>query len=61
MTSAPTPRSPAHMHQKEAVQPEAKLPEPKLSKAERRAQHAQLNRQIWESAFVCPSWLPNKR
>lgn len=34
-------------------------PEPtkpvKLSKAEKRAQHAQLNREIWESAFVCPS------
>ena len=27
----------------------------KLTKAERRAQHAELNRQIWESAYVCPS------
>lgn len=24
----------------------------KLTKAERRAQHAELNRQIWESAYV---------
>lgn len=29
----------------------------KLSKAERRAQHAQFNREIWESAFVYPTQL----
>lgn len=40
--------------QKEEVKPELIKPA-KLSKAERRAQHAQLNREIWESAFVCPS------
>lgn len=40
--------------QKEEVKPEPTKPV-KLSKAERRAQHAQLNREIWESAFVCPS------
>ena len=29
-------------------------PAPRLTKAERRAQHAELNRKIWESAYVSP-------
>ena len=44
----------ADIAQKEEVKPEPIKPV-KLSKAERRAQHAQLNREIWESASVCPS------
>lgn len=44
----------AYIFQKEEVKPEVVKPV-KLSKAERRAQHAQFNREIWESAFVYPS------
>ena len=47
----------AHIGQKEEVKPEVAKPI-KLSKAERRAQHAQFNREIWESAFVYPSLHP---
>ena len=43
-----------YIRQKEEVKPEVAKPV-KLSKAERRAQHAQFNREIWESAFVHPS------
>ena len=43
--------------QKEEVKPEPAKPA-KLSKAERRAQHAQFNRELWESAFVCPAFPP---
>ena len=44
----------AYIWQKEEVKPESTKPA-KLSKAERRAQHAQFNREIWESAFVYPT------
>lgn len=38
----------------EDVKPEPAKPV-KMSKAERRAQHAQFNRELWESAFVYPT------
>lgn len=40
--------------QKEDREPAPPKPEPKLTKAQLKAKHAELNRQIWESAYVYP-------
>jgi hypothetical protein len=42
----------AHISQKEDEKPKEDQPPAKLSKAQRKAQHAELNRKIWESAYV---------
>lgn len=36
----------------EGTSGEPEEPAPRLTKAERRAQHAELNRRLWESAYV---------
>ncbi|KAF1915092.1 hypothetical protein BDU57DRAFT_262373 [Ampelomyces quisqualis] len=47
---------------KDDEKPAAKLPPPKLSKAQLKAQHAELNRKIWESAEnPDPQWYPEAR
>ena len=38
--------------QKEEAKPQESAPPAKLTKAQLKAQHAELNRQIWESAYV---------
>lgn len=48
----------AHMQQKEDEKPEEQQPEPKLTKAQLKARHIELNRQIWESAYVSCSTPP---
>lgn len=40
---------------KEAQEPSIPAPSAPLTKKERLAQHAELNRKIWESAYVVPS------
>jgi hypothetical protein len=44
----------AHSRQREDEKPKEEQPMPKLSKAERKAQHAEQNRQLWQSAYVTP-------
>jgi hypothetical protein len=44
----------AHTWQKEDEKP-AEEPKPKLTKAQLKAQHIELNKKLWESAYVsCP-------
>lgn len=41
-----------HSPQKEEIKPQETAPPAKLTKAQLKAQHAELNRKIWESAYV---------
>lgn len=46
------PRTRSHSTQKEDEKPEEPKPEPKLTKAQLKAKHIELNKQLWESAYV---------
>lgn len=52
MPLSPLTTTRAHALQKEDAKPQDAQPPAKLTKAQRRAQHAEFNRKIWESACV---------
>jgi hypothetical protein len=54
-----TANAPAHSLQKEDEKPQGDQPPAKLTKAQRKAQHAELNRRIWESAYVPSQCTPH--